>query len=888
MIRGRISIGSKRARLLCAATFAGGALLLVIHAAQAGIGQPAGLHNVAAGQSPALPYLAWSAVRGADHYQLEVAADPSFKAPIFNNGTGDFTTSNTRATLTKTLPSHRYWWRIRAVSKDGATSNWSTSSFVTTWTRTVQRDSSGGPNVLRWRPLAGAVSYSVEISLDQGFGSIVGRRPATTSANSLSLPVTLPANTYYWRVTPLDAEGNRGKTSPGWKFAWSGPASTSSLSATNAITAADVSAFGGYTADQWLFTPHLAWKAAAGAVQYEVEINPDKDWAVGSRVCCTGTTVATAFTPTISLRSNRYYWRVRPLDAAGNAGPWFPAGPGTDTDSFTKTFDNGCTDILAEHCIAPPLATIRNLRVENADGSAVAIGGGASSPVLRWDPVPGASSYDYDVVRNDPANGGCQWSTQPNSSEHWSGFTATPAWTPLGASTTPPFPARNVVIATDGRSVQPFPTHSYCARVRARTDRGAGSTEVEGDYTYLPSSTAPAFTFTGYPGGVGSTPSFLAPQTGATATRMPVFTWRPVTGAQSYWIIVAKDASFTNLVDYAVTRVPAYAPRAGRTSKTYPDETTAYYWVVLPSTDPNGRCSGSCGDPLSFAHGTFQKEVQPAVRSLNRTTDITPTFDWDTVEGARRYELEVSTDPHFGSSSIDKATTVATTYTASRGYPANKQLYWRVRADDENLTGLTWSEGKPFQVRLVAPNHLRSEGSAGIPTWRWNPVSGAASYDIHVDLPNGSHRDFSRLPVPAFTATTMTGTGIFRWRVRANFPSRSGTTSGPYSTVFTYRQAIWQPTGTRSIGGAHNLVLRWNTVFYAKKYRVQISARRDFQNAAENMTTDNASYAPVLGSRYRSGGVFYWRVAAVDASSNTGPFTLPKQFSQPKPAKASR
>jgi hypothetical protein len=142
--------------------------------------------------------------------------------------------------------------------------------------------------------------------------------------------------------------------------------------------------------------------------------------------------------------------------------------------------------------------------------------------------------------------------------------------------------------------------------------------------------------------------------------------------------------------------------------------------------------------------------------------------------------------------------------------------------------------------------------------------------------------------VPAFTATTMTGTGIFRWRVRANFPSRSGTTSGPYSTVFTYRQAIWQPTGTRSIGGAHNLVLRWNTVFYAKKYRVQISARRDFQNAAENVTTDNASYAPVLGSRYRSGGVFYWRVAAVDASSNTGPFTLPKQFSQPKPAKASR
>jgi hypothetical protein len=862
-------------------------LLVVIHAAQAGVSRPLGLHQVNPGTAPSLPYLAWSAVRGADHYELEVAADPSFKAPVFNSGIGSFTTANTRATLTKTLPSHRYWWRIRAVSKDGVVSNWSISSFATAWNRTAKQDKSGGSNVLRWHPMAGAASYQVEISLDQGFGSLVGSRPITTNATSVGLPVTLPANTYYWRVTPLDAEGNRGATSRAWKFTWRGPASSSSLAAANAMTSADVKAFGGYAPDQWLFAPRLSWKPAAGAVKYEVEINPDKSWAAGSRVCCTGSTVATSLTPPISLRSNQYYWRVRPLDASGNAGPWFPSGLGSDRDSFTKTFDNGCTDILKEHCIAPPQPTIRNLHIENFDGGVVPVGGGATSPVVRWDPVPGASSYEYEVVVDNPSAGGCQWSTQANTTEHWSGSTATPAWTPLGSpSAAPPFPARNVSVASDSRVVQLVKGHSYCIRVRARTDRDPANAEVEGDYTYLPSVVAPAFTFIGYPAGGGSSAAYLAPQSGTSVGRMPVFTWSPVAGAQSYWVIVARDASFTNLVDYAFTRIPAYAPRAGTLSKTYADETTAYYWVVLPSTDAFGRCSGACGDPLAFPHGAFQKEVQPA--ELSRTTERAPSFGWDSVGGARRYELQVSTDPHFGMSLIDSVTTVATEYTATNAYPSDKQLYWRVRADDENLVGLTWSEGKPFQVTLAAPGQLRSEGSAGIPTWRWNPVPGAASYDIHVDLPNGTHQDFSRLQVPAFTATTLTGTGIFRWRVRANFASNFGTIPGPYSRTFTYRQTIWQPTGTRTIGHGRSLVLRWNPVYYAKTYRLQISSRRDFQQAAESVTTDNTSYAPLLSYAYQQGGVFYWRVAAVDASSNTGPFTLPKQFSQPKPPKRKR
>src|SRR5204863_9710180 len=108
--------GRRTAKILPLAALA---LLMLIPAAAAGLASPRGLQARWVAQAPALPYLAWSSVRGADHYQVQVAADPSFKAPVLTSGFGDFTTSNTRATLRKTLPSHRYWWRVRAASKVG-------------------------------------------------------------------------------------------------------------------------------------------------------------------------------------------------------------------------------------------------------------------------------------------------------------------------------------------------------------------------------------------------------------------------------------------------------------------------------------------------------------------------------------------------------------------------------------------------------------------------------------------------------------------------------------------------------------------------------------------------------------------------------------------------
>ena len=136
-------------------------------------------------------------------------------------------------------------------------------------------------------------------------------------------------------------------------------------------------------------------------------------------------------------------------------------------------------------------------------------------------------------------------------------------------------------MASDGNEGPVAGAH-YCVRVRARTAPDQTGNSVYGDYSTI----ANAFTYAGPQSGVVTAlgaGDYLTPTQGESRRSMPFFRWRPVAGMRSYWVLVSKDPSFTNIVDYAFTQMPGYAPRTNGGDTTYPDETTTYYWVVLPS-----------------------------------------------------------------------------------------------------------------------------------------------------------------------------------------------------------------------------------------------------------------------------------------------------------------
>jgi hypothetical protein len=317
---------------------------------------------------------------------------------------------------------------------------------------------------------------------------------------------------------------------------------------------------------------------------------------------------------------------------------------------------------------------------------------------------------------------------------------------------------------------------------------------------------------------------YLLPARGSTDSAMPLVRWKPLLGAESYFVIVARDPDFTNIVDYAFTRLPAYAPRTGFGTRSYPDETTAYYWVVLPATDANG--DGVVTAPRFSAPAAFHKQSAPPdiLAPTNGTVFEGPArFHWAPVEAARRYRLQVSRDPTFASAILEDVVTDSTVHTSMRTFDADVDLYWRVRADDENLHGLTWSATGSFRKTLAVPELDPANPDRGdaLPTWQWFSVPRAVSYDIEVEFPNGLDQLFVGLPSAAFTPTEMKGTGIWHWKTRANFPQADQAAHQALESDLR----VHGPSVSPRTPSSRRARLVFRGLKLARNYRVQVSTR---------------------------------------------------------------
>ena len=297
------------------------------------LGTPTPLSPAPGASVQALPSFAWSAVAGAARYEFQFAADAGFNSPVLGRGEDQFFTRNTRATLKKTVPNSTYYWRVRAVSTDGSVSPWTVPQQLRkTWSAApaLQSPAYGAvvshpsnPLVLRWSAVPYAAKYLVTIASDPMLGSAVGGQQNIETAGTVYAPraVLLPPGTYYWGVTPLDSQGHRGVPSPVASFTWVWPTAS-------APSVQDL------MAETEVFDPMFSWTPVLGAAKYELEVNPTADFSPGSKVCCDGSMIATSHAPTSMLKDNTYHWRVRALDAFGNADPTFLYIPGYEDNGL--------------------------------------------------------------------------------------------------------------------------------------------------------------------------------------------------------------------------------------------------------------------------------------------------------------------------------------------------------------------------------------------------------------------------------------------------------------------------------------------------------------------------------------------------------------------------
>jgi hypothetical protein len=644
-----------------------------------------------------------------------------------------------------------------------------------------------------------------------------------------ALPNALAPGTYFWAVTPVDAGAFKGRRSRVGSFSWGWPTGS-------AARVLDLDPALG------VFDPLLEWDSVAGASSYEVEVNVTGEFTPGSKVFG-GFANGTSLAPTVHLPNNTYHWRVRAIDPAGNAGVWNP-GP-----VFKKEFDD-------------TTPTVPGVRVRDHASPDLGAAPVTAEPFFTWDPVPGATSYELQFTTYSGAGGGyCDWSLRFGDSRRTrSAVTPNTAW---AAGTT------TRVVGNPGSATWPRVNNhdnpfvsgeQYCMRILAIDGAGNGS-----EWTEVNGPNRPAFGYAAPAPGAASCPpvampatALLEPAGGLVTPRTPFFTWDPVPGAASYFVVVARDAEFTEVIDYAFTRAPVYAPRTQ-----YADETTAYYWTVIPAGAANGTCAGVIGAAASF----HKRSIPPGPIAPADGADVSvqPLFSWSAVESADKYRLQVATDPEFGDL-VEDVTTAATAFSGTKAYPADTRLFWRVRAN-----ALNWSQPRSFRRRLPVPAIADSPtGGETIPVLAWNPVEGALSYDMHVDQADGTQRDFT-MRSTRFTPVLFYGTGIWRWKVRANFP---GNVHGGYSAAREYVRRLNAPEAVRVDLARDRMLFTWNPDRGATKYRLQISTSDSFGTTVETVTTPLTSYAPLLSSAgYTNGGPLWWRLAVVDQGGNVGAYT---------------
>ncbi len=842
----------------------------------------------------------WGAVTGAAQYEFQIADDPGFTTPALTGSDGQFKTANTRATLNFTLPNATYFWRVRAWSGGAVPDNtaWSAGcEFTLNWadrpggvdpTTTTPGDGVQNhgtvvypdPVKLNWDPVKGAQKYTVALSSSFDLSSEVAGFPITTSATVVTPPARLlPGQQYWWQVTPIDAQGNPGQPSDIQDFSWSWPSDqmTLSVSQPNALIGVE--------------DPVFSWTPVPGAVGYQIQINPTTDFSSGN-ICCDGTVInATSYSPTTLLTSGNYFWRVRAQDASGNFGDWVMATSADTDPDLNNSPTAPCVHVTDNPvCFRDHYDTsgITNLTMADSTGADVWTPGySTDTPIVTWAATPGAATYKVDVAEYN----GSQCLYPPgNNGSYVSEVTAATSWTPLGSG-------------PDNNLLQPGDT--YCVQVTAQRHEDGSNVVVYGATTQLGGAGNPAFVFSGYPTGnpctapcnsalnIGAGDYVLPLATGNTS--LPLFTWKPISGKGSYFVVVATDTSFQHVIDTAFTRVPAYAPRSSISVLNYPDTDTSYAWAVLPATGIDGTgAAATPTSPSSYPQTFTLHSLAPTLTAPadNATVNGPPTFQWAPVPGAYYYQLTVATSSSFSTSPTNTLvagapfTTQSTTFVGSN-FATSQTLYWKVQAFDRSGNKLTFSPTRRFTESRPAPTFAtvtNPTSGDGLPVFSWDPTPGAVAYDVELQTPAGGTTDFQSVATTAMAPTSLSGTGTFKWKVRAEFPTAGQNVFSPYSAWQSYTRTIHAPANpVTAPATAHQVVLSWDSKDGAKTYAVELASDSTFGGTVfDSFSTQNTTAAPYLtAGAYAEGGTIWWHVRMIDGDGNQGAWTAAQQLTLP-------
>jgi hypothetical protein len=287
------------------------------------------------------------------------------------------------------------------------------------------------------------------------------------------------------------------------------------------------------------------------------------------------------------------------------------------------------------------------------------------------------------------------------------------------------------------------------------------------------------------------------------------------------------------------------------------------------------------------AFGTDGYQVQIARDS--QFTDIVETWE--------SYETKES--PFF--------TLIPSAFQSKKVYANNESYYWRVRTRHEKFRPVPyldydygpWSPAMRFKLdsRLVGNPQLTTGVDAFMtPTFTWERVEGAAGYTIQIDDDSNFSNPLIDQPTDANSYTPVeVGTPLlpgtqYYWRVVMR---RADGIIGHWSEVMTFTKTSLWPVPVAPLAGAaldRQPTLQWLAVLTpsnqprlaAPLYRVQVANNPAFTTPKIDVTTQATSFTPAKGQSLAD-GLWYWRVAFVDANNKAGAYSPVQSFTKEYP-----
>lgn len=828
--------------------------------------------------------LRWNPTQGAERYHLQLATDSSFATVVLNDSTISLTSRDVGPLMNGTT----YYWRVRATNSGG------TSSFSSTWSFTTVPAPPSAPMLsspangsfnqpttitLNWNSSTGATSYRLQVSTNSTFSSTV-LDDSTLTATSKEVGPLSNNTTYYWRVNAKNAGGSS-PYSETWSFttAVAPPSAPTLSSPTNGATNQPT-------------TVELRWNATMGAESYRVQVSTGSTFP--STVVDNQNVTVTSLQVGPLSNGTTYYWRVMAKGLAGSSDwssvwsfstvPAAPSAPtlsspanGATSVSTSPTFSwNAATGAVSYHLQLSTQTTFSSTIVDRPGITATSssVNGLSSGTTYYWrvrasndggtGPWSGTWSFTTSAAAppppsppatptlSTPANGATDLPTTVSLT--WNAVTEASSYT-LQVSTSSTFVS--FVVNQTGLGTTSYTlsnlsnSTTYYWRVSATNAGGVSSWS-----TVWVFSTAPA---------APTAPTLNSPVNGATnISTNPTVRWNASSGAAFYELQVSTSSTFDNhAVDQPNLTTTSHSATGLR-------ENTTYFWRV------RARNSGgtSAWSPVwNFRTGSDTPAAPTLVSPANTAADVptTVTVQWNSVQGAASYRLQVSTLSTFTSTVYDDSTLTRNSQQIGP-LATNTTYHWRVRASNTSGTS-NWSSVWSFTTVPSAPAaptlSSPSNGATNQPTTltlSWESSAGASLYDLQLSETSS----FTTLAIDDTSiASTSRQVGplknnqTYYWHVRSK--NNGGTSAWSSIWRFTTEPPAQNaPSPISPANGATNqpttITFSWSAVTGANSYHLQVSTTSTFSTIVlndNNITTTSRQ----VGS-LQNGTMYYWRVRA--------------------------